>query len=201
MVHVMPDAPFSAGLAPSMDSSNSSKPVNTSRVVYRSRQFWRSLTGSNQRIGRDSLLPHLSPVQILLFQRMHPSEQAHAFQVLERLKAAGESDPDLLTAALLHDVGKILSPLSTLDRVLIVLARHFVPDLARRWGEGVPRGFRRPFVVAKQHPAWGAELAAQAGATSRTVSLISSHQADTKGKPDPQVESLLAALQAADDSA
>ena len=55
------------------------------------------------------------------------SEQAHAFQVLERLKAAGQTDPDLLTAALLHDVGKVLFPLSLLDRVVIVLGKRLLP--------------------------------------------------------------------------
>ena len=48
---------------------------------------------------------------------------------LQRLQTQGFSDPDLLTAALLHDVGKTLSPLSTLDRILVVLAHLWL-----NWG-------------------------------------------------------------------
>ena len=165
-----------------------------SRLAYRTRQFWNALPGTRKRVETDALLPHLSPTQIVLFRRMQRSEQAHAFQVLNRLKAAGQTDPDLLTAALLHDVGKVLFPLSLLDRVVIVLGKAFFPRQARRWSEGTPERFRRPFVVAAHHPEWGADLAAQAGSSPRTVELIRCHQ-DNPSQNDP----LLTALQAADD--
>ncbi len=105
-------------------------------------------------------------------------------RVLERLKAAGQTDPDLLSAALLHDVGKVLYPLSLLDRVVIVLGKRFFRRRAGRWSEGTPDRFRRPFVVAAHHPEWGADLAEQAGASSRTVDLIRRHQ-DISSADDP----------------
>ncbi len=165
-----------------------------SRLAYRTRQFWNALPGPRKRVETGALLPHLTPAQIVLFRRMQPSEQAHAWQVLERLKAAGQTDPHLLAAALLHDVGKIMVPLSLLDRVVIVLGKRFFRRRARRWSEGTAGRLRRPFVVAAQHPAWGADLAGQAGASSRTVDLIRRHQ-DIPSADD----SLLAALQAADE--
>ncbi len=164
-----------------------------SRLAYRTRQFWNALPAPRKRVGIKALLPHLSPSQIVLFRRMQPSEQNHAYQVLERLKAGGQTDPDLLAAALLHDVGKILYPLSLLDRVVIVLGKHFFGRRARHWSEGTPGRLRRPFVVAVHHPGWGADLAEQAGASSRTVDLIRRHQ-DIPSIDDP----LLAALQSAD---
>ncbi len=164
-----------------------------SRLSYRSRQFWRALLGPKTPVADSLLLRHLSAAQVGLFRRMQPSEQAHAFHVYERLTAAGHTDPDLLTAALLHDVGKVLVPLSLLDRVVIVLGKRFFPRRARRWSEGTPTRLRRPFVVAAQHPAWGADLASAAGASPRTVDLISRHQ-DVPSAGDL----LLAALQAAD---
>ena len=165
-----------------------------SHLAYRARQFWNALPGPRRRVETKTLLPHLSPSQIVLFRRMQPSEQTHAYQMLERLKASGQTDPDLLAAALLHDVGKVLVPLSLLDRVVIVLGKRFFRRRARRWSEGTPSRLRRPFVVAAHHPDWGADLAEQAGATSRTVDLIRRHQ------DIPSVDDfLLSALQSADD--
>jgi hypothetical protein len=169
------------------------------RLTYRSRQFWNALLGPRTRVETEALLPHLTPTQITLFRRMQPSEQAHAFQILERLKNAGQTDPDLLTAALLHDVGKILYPLSTFERVIIVLGKRFFRRSARRWGEGKPTGFRRAFVVAAQHPDWGAGLAEQAGVTPGAVELIRRHQDPLSPNPGSRSEYLLAALQAVDD--
>lgn len=165
-----------------------------SRLAYRTRQFWNALPGSRKRVGTGSLLPHLPPSQIVLFRRMQTSEQAHAYQMFEQLKAAGQTDPDLLAAALLHDIGKVLVPLSLLDRVVVVLGKRLFRRRAKRWSEGTPSGFRRPFVVAAHHPDWGADLAGQAGASPRTVDLIRRHQ-DIPTTDDP----LLTALQAADE--
>jgi len=165
-----------------------------SRLAYRTRQFWNALPGPRKRVKADALLPYLSPSQIVIFCRMQPSEQIHAYQMLEKLITAGQMDPNLLAAALLHDVGKILYPLSLLDRVVIVLGKRFFQRRARRWSEGTPSRLRRPFVVAAHHPSWGADLAEQAGVSSRTVDLIRHHQ-DILSIDDP----LLAALQAVDD--
>jgi hypothetical protein len=165
-----------------------------SRLAYRTRQFWNTLPGNHRRVETGSLLPHLNPSQIVLFYRMQVSEQMHAWQVLERLKAAGETDPDLLAAALLHDVGKILLPLSLSERVVIVVGKRFFRQSTKRWSKGRPDRISRPFVVAAHHPEWGADLAAQAGASPRTVDLIRHHQEQPAAD-----DALLAALQAADD--
>jgi len=168
--------------------------VILSRLVYRTRQSWNALPGPCRWVETAALLSHLNPSPLVLFRRMQPSEQAHAYHMLERLKAAGQTDPDLLAAALLHDVGKILYPLSLLDRVVIVLGKRFFRQRTRRWSEGTPNRLRRPFFVSAHHPDWGADLAEQAGASSRTVDLIRRHQ-EIPSIDDP----LLAMLQSTDD--
>ena len=170
-----------------------------SRLAYRSRQFWNALLSPRKRITSESLLHYLNLAQLILFRRMQPSEQFHAYQILKRLETDGQNNPDLLRAALLHDVGKILQPLSIFDRILIVLGKHFFRGAALRWAEGPARGLRRPFVVSAQHAEWGADLAFQAGGNSRTVELIRHHQDPRLPNPGSDTERLLAALQAADD--
>lgn len=164
------------------------------RLRYRARQFWRALFPPRRAVDESLLRAHLSPAQLHLFRQMHPSEQVHAFAVFWRLYEGGKRDPDLLTAALLHDVGKSLAPLALWERVLIVLAKHLFPQRWLAWGEGQPRGWRRPFVVARQHPAWGADLAAAAGTTPRACDLIRRHQ------EDHPADDLLRLLQEADEA-
>jgi hypothetical protein len=165
-----------------------------SRAAYRTRQFLHALPGISRAVVDESLSVQLTPVQLRLFRRMQLSEQAHAWGIYQKLKAAGQNDPDLLTAALLHDAGKSLHPLRLFDRVVIVLARRMFPRRFRDWSKGEPRGLRRPFVVAENHPEWGAALAREAGTAERAVELIRRHQEKT-----PLDDPLLAPLQAADD--
>jgi len=165
-----------------------------SHLAYRTHQFWSALAGPHLRVDPKVLLSDLTPAQIALFYRMQASEQAHGYQVFRRLQSAGQTDPDLLAAALLHDAGKILYPPTVLDRVVVVIGYHFFRRGAVSWSKGTPAGFRRPFVIAAHHPAWGADLARQAGASPRTVDLIRRHH-DPSATNDP----LLATLQAADD--
>ena len=129
--------------------------------------------------------------------KMQPNEQAHSLHIFRQLLAEGEESRDLLTAALLHDVGKSRFPLHLWERVLVVLGHTLAPSWVERWGEGEPYGWRRPFVVAVKHPIWGAELASEAGASPLAVSLIRRHQAPSH-KADPLEDGLLEILQRAD---
>jgi len=135
-----------------------------------------------------------------LFRCQTAGEQAHALRVM-RAVANGEPPappPELLQAALLHDVGKSVAPLSLPERSIVVLARRWAPQAAKRWGQGQPRGWRRPFVTAERHAEWGAILCQQAGAPALTVDLVRRHQAPL-AVPATAVDEWLVRLQAADD--
>jgi hypothetical protein len=169
---------------------------------YRAGQFWRYLRPARlSAADRAEVRQALSPALYPLFERMAAGEQAHSLTVLRAVaRALPSAPPELRQAALLHDAGKSRAPLSLLDRVLVVAVTKLWPRRAAAWGQGPATGLRRPFVTAAQHPAWGAELAAQAGAPPLTVALIRRHQTPVAA-PATLEDTLLAALQAADDDA
>jgi putative nucleotidyltransferase with HDIG domain len=167
-------------------------------IVYRASQFVRAAAGRLPKEDVRLALDHLSPPLRRLFLQMNVVDQLHAVRVLKTLLGAGEDHPDLLCAALLHDVGKASAPLRLLDRVIIVLAGWIIPDAARRWGEGEAHGWHRPFVIAAQHPAWGAEMARAAGASKTLVDLIRRHAESPAHESATGIDRLLEKLQWAD---
>ena len=182
--------------------------MNTSRLIYRSRQFWQAITTRSSRDDTDLVSSILSPSQIELFNLMQKSEQVHSLRVLKELRNRGAENRDLQTAALLHDVGKVRAPLRLWERVLIVIVKAFCPDCVKKWGS-IPDGdtlnglgWRRAFVVAEQHPVWGAVLASQCGTSPMAASLIARHQDQLPPShisESSEEDSLLRKLQAVDD--
>jgi putative nucleotidyltransferase with HDIG domain len=169
-----------------------------SRAAYRARQFWDALVARPKPVQLDSVQERLTPRQFELFQGMHPSEMSHAICMCEDLIAKGENHPELLTAALLHDVGKARHPLRIWERVLIMLGQRVFPQQAARWGDGEPQGWRRAFIVAAQHPTWGAEMAAAVGASPLVMEMIRHHQGEAPDHFSEDEKELLAKLQAVD---
>ena len=141
----------------------------------------------------------LSPELMRLFNRMRRSEQLHSLRVMRCLQAQGHNDPDLLTAALLHDSGKSRYRLGLVGRTLAVLVGHFAPGAFARWSSGEPAGWRRPFVIAEHHPEWSAQDMLAAGASERASALARRHQLPHVRKPVGEEDRLLALLQAADE--
>ncbi len=174
--------------------------MKMSRTGYRVRQLWGALWAKPRADQFEQAKRLLTPAQIELFQLLQPSEQAHALDVCSQLRAQGETDPDLFAAALLHDVGKARYPLRVWDRVVIVLAKKFVPKLTEHWGQAEPEGWKLPFSVAAQHPAWGADLAKENGVSSLTAALIRHHQEKIVESWSQEDKRKLTILQTIDDN-
>jgi hypothetical protein len=179
--------------------------MNAGRILYRARQFWQVLGVNLSSEERKEVRSALTPTLYALFNEMNAAEQAHAIRVWRALLERGEHQPDLLVAALLHDVGKSRFPLFIWERVCIVLVKMICPSCMKRWspiGRKGVRGWRRAFIIAEHHPAWGAEMVSAAGASPLSENLIRRHQENVRvdGGSDPRSEvNLLKALQMADD--
>ena len=117
---------------------------------------------------------------------------------MKTLQAANHIHPDLLTAALLHDVGKTRVPLSVWERSWVVVGQVIWPKKTAVWGQDAPLGWKRPFVVKAQHPAWGADMAAAAGSSELAVGLIRRHQDNVPETAVSEMDRLLRHLQWAD---
>jgi hypothetical protein len=170
------------------------KPRNN--FLYRIQQFKVAVDPHVQPVPIRELTQYLNGSQITFFRKMQAFEQQHAFNVLEKLKAEGCDHPELLKAALLHDIGKILYPLKPWERAMIVITRQIAPSLVHYWGQRQPIGLFKAFAVASRHAEWGADLVSKTGASEMLIELVRRHEDD----PVPDQDSYLTCLQKADDS-
>lgn len=172
--------------------------VERVQIWYRVHQFYNALFARPSAEELEQARAVLSPATFTLFTSQQLGEQVHCLRIFHSLCVSGEQDPDLLAAALLHDVGKIRRPLRAWERALIVLAKEFAGERAAQWGRAEPHGWRAAFAVAEQHPTWGADMAREAGATGCTVSLIRRHQDPAPQPPLTPEDRLLLKLQRLD---
>lgn len=168
------------------------------KISYRVGQFWRTLIQRPSPTELERTENVLGPQLMDLFQRMHPAEQAHSLRILDRLTEEGETRLEVSIAALLHDVGKSRYPLRPWERALVVLAQALFPERVKQWGRGEPTGWSRAFVVAEQHPEWGAQMAEEAGAPPLAVVLIRRHQQEIPLQPATEEDRLVHRLQVHD---
>jgi hypothetical protein len=159
-------------------------------LAYRVTQFFQTLIAKPDPKDLELVDDQLEKPLAELFYLMEPPDQAHGIRVLRRLIARGERHPDLLAAALLHDVGKSRANPRIWDRVAVVLVEWLSPRAVKRWGGSEARGWRRPFVIAANHPGWGAEMISEAGGTQTLITLVGRHH-DAPSGPETEIGRLL----------
>jgi hypothetical protein len=160
--------------------------------VHRVRQFASHVRA--RVTDEETALAHrvLTPASATLFDGMPVADRRHAFDVVDRLLAAGHDDPDLLAAALLHDAAKG-HRMRLWHRVAGVLLEAFAPSLLARLATPDPSSWRHPFHLYLHHAELSADLAREAGCSERAAAFI-------RGDPAAADVRLGRALQAADDA-
>ena len=159
--------------------------------MHRVAQFVSHLTarvGADERATARRVLPSGTWP---LFEAMPVADQRHALDVAQRLLDRGLDDPDLLSAALLHDVAKGVR-LRLWHRVGGVLLAAIAPRRLRTMAAQRPAE-ANPWYVFVHHAALSASAARAAGASERTARFIS-------GEPAEADAQLAAALHAADEA-
>ena len=154
------------------------------------RRFARYFVGRVSERERNDLRSWLTPDQLRLFDSMQRADQRHGLDVVASLRADGQTDPNLLTAGLLHDCAKGHA-LHVWHRVGWSLAEHYGPRTERLLLR-LPT-FRAAFQVTAAHAARSAELALAAGCTAATAALI-------RNQAEPADDKLGRALLLADEA-
>ena len=170
-------------------------------MIYRVQQLWWALQSKPLTPAeRAEVAHHLTHLELQLFERFSWSDQAHALRVLRLLQTEGHDDPDLLAAALLHDIGKTELSISVVDRCVVVLGSRLWPNRAKKWGETAqpPYRWRKPFVLKMRHAEWGAQLAEKVGSSPLAIQLIRRHQDEGVDATRSNEDRLLDWLQSAD---
>jgi hypothetical protein len=144
----------------------------------RTRQFRAHLRANVTPGERAALASWITPAQLALFDSMHVADRRHGLDVVASLRAERVTEPDLLVAGLLHDVGK--GDTGIWPRVAYSLGSRYGPWVWRV--AAVAPGFGRAVERLRTHAESSATLAAAAGCSDRTVELIR-HQ-DEPEDPD-----------------
>ncbi len=131
----------------------------------------------------------LAPLLFALFANQHPRDIVHSANTARWLLHRGHRGPDLVVAALLHDIGKGQQRRG--DRVVYVVADQL--GLTRTVANSRSRiELRRAIARTADHSASGAHTLLEAGATARAVDLTRRHHEPAGDDP------MLALLQQAD---
>jgi hypothetical protein len=148
--------------------SNGVRPGSAAWWITKVRQTKRHLLARVPPRERDAAAAWLTPAQLAVFDAMHVADRRHGLDVVAALREAGERDPEVLVAGLIHDAGKGDSGM--IPRILHSLGHA---------GIGSPAGLARrlPEMAAAldrltAHAETSARLAEAAGCSPRTVELI-----------------------------
>jgi putative nucleotidyltransferase with HDIG domain len=144
-----------------------------SRPLYRTRQFFGSFRPRLQDDERAAAAAFLGDRLWPLFESMNARDQKHSIDTFRLLKAQGCMDRDLLSAALLHDVGKgrlAGARVRMWHRVVYVLLATGAPALLRRLTNG-----RGGLANLHNHSERGAVVAEALGVGPAVVEMIRRH--------------------------
>ncbi len=174
------------------DIQHSTLNIQHSTLSYRVRQLFAALRAEVGPEERAMVARTLTPGELRLFQAMPTYDQRHCLDVYQTLADAGQRDPLLLRAAIIHDCGKVDDdgrPMALGWYVLATILKR-IPTL---YVAVAARNSRivRPLHVYADHAWRGARMAAAAGSPPEIVDTLRHYH-------DPAPAGLAAILQWAD---
>ena len=144
------------------------RPGSVSWWVTKARQTRRHLLARVPAPERADLAAWLSRAQLAVFDGMHVADRRHGLDVVAALRAAGETDAEVLLAGLLHDAGK--GEAGMIPRIVHALGQAGIGWVATVVGWWP--GMTATLVRLRDHAELSARMAEAAGCSLRTVELI-----------------------------
>ena len=146
------------------------------RARYRARQYVRGLhphlAPSEVALARNLL----TPAEFVLFLRAEPRDRRHSMDLYHLLERSAPTPvPELLTAALLHDIGK--GQLAGWHRVLYVLLEALTPALTGRLASPHGTQWRQALWRLRHHAHLSAAILREVGSNPRVIQIVESHTA------------------------
>ena len=155
-----------------------------SSAAYARKRLLQGLRGlSPARAGAHvdrSALRYLTPEQRARFDELPTFDQQHLCRVANQLIADGVTDPDVIVAGLLHDIGKCDGErcVRLPDRIGKVVLKRFAPGTLQEVADAYPSGHFAGLALTVRHPELGAGIAHELGCSERTCWLIRHHEAE-----------------------
>ena len=161
-------------------------------MLQRIRQFLAAITARVTDDNRSYVDTWLTADEQKLFWQMNLPDQCHALQVAYTAASLAENQPDidrrlLIRCALLHDVGKRKGDVSTVDKIITVLAHAAAPDWASRWGRqgrgGPWQNVRHAFFIYFHHASLSAQMLTDLNLHQEAAVVARHHKAPADNDP------------------
>ncbi|MGB6058232.1 MAG: HD domain-containing protein [Microthrixaceae bacterium] len=173
--------------------------------IHRAGRFFRSLTaGAPSQQDTVWAENHMNKAERNAFARLGPGDRSHSIgvarKVASNLDQSGIVDAEdrawVVTAALLHDVGKSVAGLGIYGRVIAtVCGALFGDEMADQWAE--KSGMTRKIGLYLKYPELGVDILELAGSDARVVAWSAQHHSPEEDWTVPVEAGRL--LSAADD--
>ncbi len=138
--------------------------------------FWRTTVALIPKLAEaDDMFAqrHLSAEEFPLYARMDVRDRDHACTVTKTLLADyPDASPELLRAALLHDVGKTRASYNPLSRIIAALYTPSIIPAKPRFS-----GVRGLWQMKRHHDRYGAQMILAAGGGERVAEIVARHHA------------------------
>lgn len=162
-------------------------------MLNRVKQVMAALTAKITEADRTFIMEQLTPPEQTLFWGMNLPDQRHALNVAYTACELAENIAAidkrvLIKSSLLHDIGKVKGDVSTVDKILTVLAHKFTGNWAKRWGRygrgSKAANLRHAFYVYFNHPRRSADLLKSINEDPLIIEIVSKHH-EAPAKDDP----------------
>lgn len=143
--------------------------------LHLGRRFFRSVHRKGPSAAEEAwAADQLLPTERDLWFSMSDADRHHAVLVAQQVAATfgQQRARPVLSAALLHDVGKTVSGLSLYGRVTATL---IIAVVGRARAATWTRGFKRQVALYARHPELGADMLARTGSDPLTVAWAREH--------------------------